>query len=405
VNAASGRQYKGVNALYLMDCAARNGYDDNRWVTASDAKKHGFLVKEGERGVILEHWSENKEGKLTVKGYPVFNVSQLNAYIPLPEGERRPDLSRADAMLRRAGTEISPGAGQIGYLDAVSRVVKAKTLEQCGHVHTDDLKELRSSMACTMICQEMRLDGGMSFDKRMKSWAESIRHNPRELFNAARDADKIAGAVLKDMQYERNPERNMNVINWDVIEERVARIEERRQAQTERAEAQRMDGIVADAALIPDGPDSNLPNADLNAEQEAVKSSADKAVTEIKELRSSAASRETRASQGLSENAAALAKGKMGQGVIVTHAQAGRSYSGKVIGIVGAHPDTMAIQRISGNQAVLHRIKGIAAESNITVGADLSITKGRDGKTTVKTREELSKAKENKEYDSMERGR
>jgi hypothetical protein len=62
--------------------------------------------------------------------------------------------------------------------------------------------------------------------------------------------------------------------------------------------------------------------------------------------------------------------------------------------MTGNHPDTIAIQTISGNQAVLHRIKDIATESNIAVGSDLSITKGKDGKLSVKTQEEVAKEKE-----------
>ena len=176
------------------------------------------------------------------------------------------------------------------------------------------------------------------------------------------------------------------------------------QAQQERAAAQRASEILDGAALIPDGPDSNLPNADLDSEQEAVKSSIDKANIEVREMRSSAASKEDAASRNTSE-AAVFAKRKMGPGVIVTTAQKGRTYTGRIIGLSGSHPDTLAIQRISGNQAVLHRIKDIASESDIAVGAELSITRGRDGKAAARTRGEISKAKDSREYDAMERER
>jgi hypothetical protein len=96
-------------------------------------------------------------------------------------------------------------------------------------------------------------------------------------------------------------------------------------------------------------------------------------------------------------DATALAKQKMGQETIVTSAKAGRTYSGEIIGIAGSHPDTIAIQKISGNQAVLHRIKDIEAESNIAVGSDLSITKSEDGKISVKTQEEVTKEKNREE--------
>jgi hypothetical protein len=171
------------------------------------------------------------------------------------------------------------------------------------------------------------------------------------------------------------------------------------EAQREKAEAQRASEILSGAAAIPRGLDSNLPNADLNFEQEAVMSSIDKANTEIKDMRSAATAKEASASalksrQSHTADATALAKQKMGKEAIVTNARTGREYSGKIIGMIGSHPDTIAIQKISGNQAVLHRIKDIATESNIAVGSDLSITKGKDGKISVKTQGEIAKEKE-----------
>jgi antirestriction protein ArdC len=397
-NAVTGRSYKGVNALYLMNRCAENGYTDNRWITASDAKKHGFLIKAGEHGAVIEHWDENKDGKPVVKGYPVFNVSQLNAYIPLPENGRWLDLSRADAMMRKAGIEIGGKSIHSGYLEKMQSYTLMKTNEQCQNVYTKDLKILRYSMALSTVCREMGLDSGMPLDAPVKSWVNSIRHNPRELFNATRDAAKIADLILKDMEYERNPVQDMNVINWDVIEERM---KQAREAQQEKTEAQRVGEIVEDAVLIPDGLDSNLPNADLNYEQEAVKSSVEKAVTEVKEMRNAAAVKESGA-RSLITDATAMAKEKMGKDAIVTGAKPGRSYSGKVIGIAGAHPDMIAIQRISGNQAVLHRIKEKSAEANMSIDADVTITRGRGGKTEVKAREETSKGKEN-ELEGRER--
>jgi hypothetical protein len=169
------------------------------------------------------------------------------------------------------------------------------------------------------------------------------------------------------------------------------------EAQKEKAEAQRASEILSGAAAIPRGLDSNLPNADLNFEQEAVLSSIDKANTEIKDMRSAATAKEMSAShsrQSHTADATALAKQKMGKEAIVTSARAGKEYSGKIIGMSGSHPDTIAIQKISGNQAVLHKIKDIAAESNIAVGADVTITRDKDGKISVKTREEMTKERD-----------
>jgi hypothetical protein len=220
---------------------------------------------------------------------------------------------------------------------------------------------------------------------------------------AKREEMELEGTKLKDKEREEKSEAASDMTeayHGEASGDNTLRF----QASQERAEARRAGEILDGAALIPDGLDSNLPNADLNFEQEAVKSSIGRANAEVAEMRSSAVSKEDAASRNTAE-ATASARGKMGPGVIVTAAQKGRTYTGKIIGMTGSGPDTLAIQRISGNQAVLHKIKDIASESSIAVGADVSITKGRDGKISVKTREEISKEKERKEYDSMERGR
>jgi hypothetical protein len=215
---------------------------------------------------------------------------------------------------------------------------------------------------------------------------------------------------VKDAKFEMSSSKASGIINdWtekflETVGKEAELTKEKNQsedllleAQKEKSEAQRASEIMSGAAAIPRGLDSNLPNADLDAAQEAVMSSIDKANMEIKDLRNSAAEKEASASKSTSAKAVFIAKEKLGQGAIVTGAQPGRTYNGKIIGVTGNHPDTIAIQRISGNQAVLHKIKDIAAESNISVisvGADISITKGRDGKTTVRTRAEIAREKE-----------
>ncbi|GHV28519.1 hypothetical protein FACS1894167_05710 [Synergistales bacterium] len=211
---------------------------------------------------------------------------------------------------------------------------------------------------------------------------------------------KIMGELGGTLQYVANRYINKNI---ELFEPNIARedILLYDEAQKAKAEAQRAAELLAGAALIPRGLDGNLPNADLTPEQEAVMSSVDKANAEVQDLRSSASGKEASASN--SANATAVAKQKMGLGTVVLSAQTGRTYSGRIVGITGSHPDKIAIQRISGNMAILHRIKDIAAETNIAVGDDVSITKGRDGKSAVMTREEMTKARESLEKNTEER--
>ena len=82
-SALSGRNYGGLNALYLMEKCADKGYSDSRFVTASEANKNGVYIRKGEQGTALEHWTKSDDGRIKVQGYTVFNVQQLNDTLPI----------------------------------------------------------------------------------------------------------------------------------------------------------------------------------------------------------------------------------------------------------------------------------------------------------------------------------
>ncbi|MDR1510416.1 MAG: ArdC family protein, partial [Synergistaceae bacterium] len=106
-SAVSGREYGGLNALYLMEKCAEKGYTDPRFITASEANKNGLYVRKDEHGTVLEHWAEGSDGKMKPHGYSVFNVQQLNGRLPIPEKEKA-GLEKAAQMLKNAGIEIKP---------------------------------------------------------------------------------------------------------------------------------------------------------------------------------------------------------------------------------------------------------------------------------------------------------
>jgi hypothetical protein len=93
------------------------------------------------------------------------------------------------------------------------------------------------------------------------------------------------------------------------------------------------------------------------------------------------------------KNPTAIAKEIMGDWTIVTNAQRGKTYGGKIIGITGDPPDRTAIQRINSNLAILHRIKDISSETNLYVGADVLISRDKNGKTTIKPEVETEQTK------------
>jgi hypothetical protein len=153
------------------------------------------------------------------------------------------------------------------------------------------------------------------------------------------------------------------------------------QASKDRAEAQKGQELVSEAAALPRGLDSNLEGADLSGVQETVLAASDKARSQVNDLRASATSRESAASAATDKitEARNIAKKQLGGGAIVTSDIPGRAYSGKIIGIIGDGPDKTAVQAISDNRAILHTIKDISAQSNVKLGEDVSLTADEQG--------------------------
>ena len=56
-NAVSAKPYRGINAFLLSMVAAAFGYEDPRWCTFYQAKKKGWSIKKGAKGVPVEFWS------------------------------------------------------------------------------------------------------------------------------------------------------------------------------------------------------------------------------------------------------------------------------------------------------------------------------------------------------------
>ncbi|MDR1377169.1 MAG: ssDNA-binding domain-containing protein [Synergistaceae bacterium] len=380
-SAVSGRNYEGINAMYLMERCAEKGYTDPRFITTSEANKNGLHVKKGEHGVVLEYWKQGSDGKIQAQGYSVFNTQQLNGRLPTPEKEK-PNLEKAAQMLKNAGIDLPSGSDIKKYQDAIKKltVKRAEDADLSRLAHTPELLALRYNIASTKIMREMGIPVEQVEGTPTKSWAQSIKHDPSQLFKAARDGSLLAGAVLDDMKKSREAELF--------------------QAERDRAEAQKGQELVSEAASIPRGLDYNLPNADLSAVQEGVIEAADKAATQVKDLRASASARETKAHEagsGVDKISAArnVARQHLGDGAIITSAQPGKTYSGKIIGVLGGltSPDRSAIQVIGDNHAILHDIKNLSDKSNIKVGEDVNLAVDEQGNSAVHDRKADTQSK------------
>lgn len=100
-NAISGKNYRGINSMWLSFVSQVKGYSDYRWCTYKQAQDKGWQVKKGEKAVQIEYWRlydkaqkkyiESSEARaivdadpdrekdiiLSVRFYSVFNGEQI----------------------------------------------------------------------------------------------------------------------------------------------------------------------------------------------------------------------------------------------------------------------------------------------------------------------------------------
>ena len=181
------------------------------------------------------------------------------------------------------------------------------------------------------------------------------------------------------------------------------------QAGQERAEAQRGQELISEVATVPRGLDSNLPHADLSAVQEAVIAATAKAASQVNDLRASASGHEQSAhgaGTGVNKIVAArdVTKKQLGKNAIVTSAQAGRAYQGRIIGVLGSGPDRSAIQAISDNHAILHDIRDISAQSNLEIDKEVNIVTDSEGYSMVQGRSQGKTEKNEKKAEFTREG-
>lgn len=190
-NAISGRSYSGHNVLYLIERCAEKGYTDPRFVTASDAKRNGLYIRKGEQGIVLEYWAQGEDGKLSPRGYSVFNVEQLNKQLPQAELKQQDsNLEKVAELLRNAGIEVSPRDGVREYREAIKNLTLQNAVEMGleQQAHTPDLLALRCSIASTMVMREVGIPVEQTEGAPLKSWSRSIKNDFTQLSKAARDS-------------------------------------------------------------------------------------------------------------------------------------------------------------------------------------------------------------------------
>ena len=241
INAITGKTYRGVNQLLL----GMQGHADPRWVTYKQAKKAGFQVRKGEKstkivrmvevgkregdsGAESEVIAEDKERRLVMRLFDVFNAEQIDGMPPIAAREH--SIGSSDAAeaivdgLKKTGLKVHHGGAMACYsrnTDTINMPHKADfhstedfwstMLHECAHSTAGahrlcrDMgspgsaerakEELRAEIASAMLCAEIGIPMGQhhieSHAAYVLSWVGALKNDVNAIFEAAAAAQGI----------------------------------------------------------------------------------------------------------------------------------------------------------------------------------------------------------------------
>lgn len=270
VNAATGKQYRGINhlRLFLLQMKMDN---DPRWCTYKQAQSLGAQVKKGSKGTSVQYWIFNEKqevkdetGKpiMDETGKPktemvrldrpkvvvstVFHSSQIENLPPLRPREPLPEWERhqqAEKLLKESGATILNDQSDRAFYRLSSDEIHLPKREQfptpdkyyatafhelghwtghesrlnrdMGHPFNSGMyarEELRAEIASYMVGTELDIghDPGQHYSY-IQSWIEELRKDPREIIRASQDAERIKEYVMgrgKEMQTQTSKPRH-----------------------------------------------------------------------------------------------------------------------------------------------------------------------------------------------------
>lgn len=249
-NPVSGKDYRGINALWL-EMRARS---DPRWMTYRQAAAQDAQVRKGEKGTMIEYWKwSEREKVLDENGKPVlddkgvaktrdvrldrprvfhavvFNAEQVDGLAPYiaPEPTFSP-VERAEQILKQGNVPIFHDQNDRAFYRSSTDQIHmphpaafkgqyeyyATALHELGHAtgHGSRMarefgpfgsevyakEELRAEIASYMLTTELGLG---HYPERhaayVGSWMKAIKEDRNALFTAARDAENIRTWIME----------------------------------------------------------------------------------------------------------------------------------------------------------------------------------------------------------------
>ena len=245
-NAATGRQYSGINVLILWGAVISHGYSGQSWLTFRQALALGGNVRKGEHGTTVVYADrfvpddEKKRARETgeeaaaipfLKRFTVFNSAQCEnlpedvAIVapPPPPGLIEPQV---EALIKASGIDFRIGGDRAFYVPAQDYVQvpppqaffepinwHRTALHECSHASgaphrlNRDLsgsfgskkyafEELVAEISAAFCCAALGIVPTVRHADYIGSWAEVLREDNRAIVRAASQASKSADFLL-----------------------------------------------------------------------------------------------------------------------------------------------------------------------------------------------------------------
>jgi antirestriction protein ArdC len=363
-NAVSGRSYSGLNALFLMEAATAGDYTDPRWLTHKEAENNGFQVRQGEKSTKLEYWGKNEDGDLSARTYSAFNIQQFYGQEKSASAElkeRQPDPVKVAEVFKKAGMEPPADRGTESCQAAVQSLVASafEKNEAMSKIPSPQLKALRMSIAGTFLMQEAGVPLDTPVNAPTKEWAKTLKLNPKELFRATRDAVKLTNEILGRSKNQERPE-GLSQGEQKPFEPEVG----------QRVTFQPHAGTTALTGIVKE-----------TNEREVILQCGRTTIPALREKGTFAEAPEL-APTHTKEYAKEQAQKHVGEkGNVFIAKNEDAIYHGTIVEVTPAY----AIQKVR-EDAILHRLKDLGQDQSlISVGQDVSITKGGKGEVLVET--------------------
>ncbi|RJE87163.1 ArdC family protein [Paracoccus onubensis] len=265
-NAATSRQYSGINILILWGAVVQHGYPTQHWLTYRQAQALGGNVRKGEHGTTVVYADrftpedEKRRARETgehpgsipfLKRFTVFNAAQCedlpeNIAVAAPPPPPSMIEPRVEALIRATGIDFRIGGNRAYYVPAHDYVQvpppqayfepinwHRTALHEIGHASgashrlnrdltgsfgskTYAFEELVAEMNAAFCCASLGIVPTVRHADYIGSWLEVLREDSRAIVRAASQASKAADWILAHL-----PERDAGEADKAAIDRRA----------------------------------------------------------------------------------------------------------------------------------------------------------------------------------------